>query len=332
MRACREALGAAEGVWIVGGAIRDAALGREVRDVDLAVAGDERQAAREIGRVRRRAGVQALRGVRQLARPGGGWRLARGRHQAARRWNRGGPRPARLHGQRDRGPAGRPGGPAPGPARRAGRPRGAGAARRLGSAASPTTRCGSCGRPGSPPASRSRSIHGPSRSPARRRGGRRSRRASASSRSCACCSPAPSRSRGLQILDELAATPALLPELEALRGVEQNPYHHLDVHGHTMEVLARLIEVEADLEAFVGADGRRRSRAARRAARRRAHPGRRAALRGPLPRSRQAGDARRGRGRPGAVHRPRSRRCAASSASSARACGRAAGSPTTWPT
>ncbi len=59
--------------------------------------------------------------------------------------------------------------------------------------------------------------------------------------------------RGLQLLDELAATPALLPELEALRGVEQNPYHHLDVHGHTMEVLARLIEVEADLEAFVGA-------------------------------------------------------------------------------
>ena len=58
--------------------------------------------------------------------------------------------------------------------------------------------------------------------------------------------------RGLQLLDELAATPALLPELEALRGVEQNPYHHLDVHGHTMEVLARLIEVESDLEAFVG--------------------------------------------------------------------------------
>ena len=58
--------------------------------------------------------------------------------------------------------------------------------------------------------------------------------------------------RGLRLLDELAATPTLLPELEALRGVEQNPYHHLDVHGHTMEVLARLIEVEGDLETFVG--------------------------------------------------------------------------------
>jgi poly(A) polymerase len=62
----------------------------------------------------------------------------------------------------------------------------------------------------------------------------------------------PEPARGLRLLDELAATPILLPELEALRGVEQNPYHHLDVHGHTMEVLGRLIEVEGDLEAFVG--------------------------------------------------------------------------------
>ena len=54
-------------------------------------------------------------------------------------------------------------------------------------------------------------------------------------------------------MDELGAMPGLLPELEALRGVEQNPYHHLDVYGHTMEVLGRLIEVEGDLEAFVGA-------------------------------------------------------------------------------
>ena len=62
--------------------------------------------------------------------------------------------------------------------------------------------------------------------------------------------------RGLKIVDELGATPALLPELEALRGVEQNPYHHLDVYGHTMEVLAQLVEVETNLEAFVGAAAR----------------------------------------------------------------------------
>ena len=58
--------------------------------------------------------------------------------------------------------------------------------------------------------------------------------------------------RGLSLLDKLGATPALLPELEALRGVEQNPYHHLDVYGHTIEVLRRLIEVESRLEEFVG--------------------------------------------------------------------------------
>jgi len=51
VRACREALGEAPGVWIVGGAVRDAALGREVVDVDLAVASDESGAAREIARV-----------------------------------------------------------------------------------------------------------------------------------------------------------------------------------------------------------------------------------------------------------------------------------------
>jgi putative nucleotidyltransferase with HDIG domain len=58
--------------------------------------------------------------------------------------------------------------------------------------------------------------------------------------------------RGLGLLDELDATAAVLPELSALRGVQQNPNHHLDVHGHTIEVLRRLLEVEADLERYAG--------------------------------------------------------------------------------
>lgn len=58
--------------------------------------------------------------------------------------------------------------------------------------------------------------------------------------------------RGLRLLDELEATPAVLPEVAALRGVEQNPNHHLDVHGHTLEVLANLIEVERDLDRYAG--------------------------------------------------------------------------------
>ncbi|MGH2981843.1 MAG: HD domain-containing protein, partial [Solirubrobacterales bacterium] len=58
--------------------------------------------------------------------------------------------------------------------------------------------------------------------------------------------------RGLALMDEMALTGQVLPELEALRGVEQGPNHHLDVHGHTIEVLRRLLEVEADLDRFAG--------------------------------------------------------------------------------
>ncbi len=58
--------------------------------------------------------------------------------------------------------------------------------------------------------------------------------------------------RGLELLDELGATEGVLPELAALRGVEQNPNHHLDVHGHTIEVLANVLEIERDLDRFAG--------------------------------------------------------------------------------
>jgi poly(A) polymerase len=62
----------------------------------------------------------------------------------------------------------------------------------------------------------------------------------------------PAPLRGLELLDELGLTAAVLPEVEGLRGVIQNPNHHLDVHGHTLAVLARLLEVEHDLERFAG--------------------------------------------------------------------------------
>ena len=58
--------------------------------------------------------------------------------------------------------------------------------------------------------------------------------------------------RALELLDDLGATAGVLPELEALRGVEQNPNHHLDVHGHTLEVLRQLLLVESDLERYAG--------------------------------------------------------------------------------
>ena len=58
--------------------------------------------------------------------------------------------------------------------------------------------------------------------------------------------------RGVALLDELGLTAVVLPELEALRGVEQGPNHHLDVFGHTLAVLERTLEVESDLERFAG--------------------------------------------------------------------------------
>ncbi len=51
---------------------------------------------------------------------------------------------------------------------------------------------------------------------------------------------------GLRLLDDLALTPVVLPELDALHGVEQSVYHHLDVHGHTLEVLQAAIDLERD--------------------------------------------------------------------------------------
>jgi putative nucleotidyltransferase with HDIG domain len=58
--------------------------------------------------------------------------------------------------------------------------------------------------------------------------------------------------RGLTLLHELGLMPVVLPELDGLRGIEQGPNHHLDVYGHTVAVLERTLEVEGDLERFAG--------------------------------------------------------------------------------
>ena len=46
---------------------------------------------------------------------------------------------------------------------------------------------------------------------------------------------------GIESMSELGATAVVLPELEAMRGVEQSRFHHRDVYGHTLEVLQRTI-------------------------------------------------------------------------------------------
>ena len=59
---------------------------------------------------------------------------------------------------------------------------------------------------------------------------------------------------GLELADRLGLTAAVLPELSALRGVEQSRFHHLDVYGHTIEVLERELDIERDPAAVFGPD------------------------------------------------------------------------------
>jgi putative nucleotidyltransferase with HDIG domain len=57
---------------------------------------------------------------------------------------------------------------------------------------------------------------------------------------------APRALSGLELMDRTGATAAVLPELVALEGVEQSRFHHLDVNGHTREVLAQTIALIDD--------------------------------------------------------------------------------------
>ena len=251
VRASREALGAAERVWIVGGAIRDAALDSEVTDVDLAVSGDEGEAARAIGRA---AGGPVFR----LSAEFSTWRAL----AADAGWH---VDVARLRGEEVEADlalrdftvnaiavpladlAASPVDPHGG----------------LEDLESGTLRAVSARSFADDPlrilrAARIAAGSGLeideetlalARGDAGRAGEPAGERQLAELRLLLTGADPP---RGLRLLDRLGATPGVLPELEALRGVEQNPYHHRDVHGDTMEVLARLIEVEAELEAFAG--------------------------------------------------------------------------------
>jgi poly(A) polymerase len=50
--------------------------------------------------------------------------------------------------------------------------------------------------------------------------------------------------RGLELLDEHGLTDVVLPELNALKGVEQSRFHHLDVHDHTLAVLDEVTKLD----------------------------------------------------------------------------------------
>jgi poly(A) polymerase len=56
-------------------------------------------------------------------------------------------------------------------------------------------------------------------------------------------------SDGLELMAVHGLTEAVLPELAALRGVRQNEFHHADVHDHTLEVLDAVAALERDAPA-----------------------------------------------------------------------------------
>ncbi len=248
--AVRAALGEGGGAWIVGGAVRDAALGREVTDLDLAVAGEPGLAAKAIAR---ELGAHAF----ELSAQFGTWRVS----VPARGWQvdvtalRGEGIESDL-GERDFtigavavavSGATHPIDPFGGLAdleRGLLRVVGAGSfeadplrllrAARLAAGigleidpATVTLAREGAGRAADPAGERQlaelRQLVG-----------------------------GPDPLRGLALLDELGLTAVVLPELENLRGVEQGPNHHLDVHGHTIAVLERTLAVERDLPRFAG--------------------------------------------------------------------------------
>jgi putative nucleotidyltransferase with HDIG domain len=245
----RQALGGGDGVWIVGGAVRDAALGHDVTDLDLAVAGDPAPVAKAIARG---GDGHAF----ELSAEFGTWRaVARDRSWQVDATALRGPSIEADLAERDFTlgavavplAGGEPIDPREGIAdldRRLLRLvgddgfradplrllRAARLAAELELRVDPET------------AAIARADAALAAGPAGERQLAELRRLMAG----------PDPLRGLALLDELGLTAVVLPELEALRGVEQGPNHHLDVHGHTLAVLERTLEVEADLDRFAG--------------------------------------------------------------------------------
>lgn len=57
---------------------------------------------------------------------------------------------------------------------------------------------------------------------------------------------------GIRLLDEISVLEVVLPELSRLQGMEQTVYHHKDVYEHTLEVLENVVAFEADDYAVLG--------------------------------------------------------------------------------
>lgn len=72
---------------------------------------------------------------------------------------------------------------------------------------------------------------------------------------------APGAAAAVQRLDETGLLPVIFPEIEALKGVTQNDYHHLDVYEHTLATLAVMDRItENPAEFFPGRAGQLQKR------------------------------------------------------------------------
>ena len=56
----------------------------------------------------------------------------------------------------------------------------------------------------------------------------------------------PAPQLGVALMERLGLLEAVLPEVAGPRGVDQNVFHHTDVYGHTLEVLTAVVEIERD--------------------------------------------------------------------------------------
>ena len=64
----------------------------------------------------------------------------------------------------------------------------------------------------------------------------------------------PRAAEGLRLAADLHVLGAVLPELDALQGVEQSHFHHLDVFDHTIEVLNGLAAIDSHLTDYFPED------------------------------------------------------------------------------
>jgi poly(A) polymerase len=247
--AVREALAGAKGVWVVGGAVRDAALGREILDLDLAVAGDPSAVAKAVGRGlgEHAFELSAEFGTWRVVSPRRGWQIdvtaLRGEaieSDLAERDFTIGAVAAPLAGGELLDPY-------------------------AGLADLSEKRLRAVGEESflSDPLRLLRAarlaaeldLELEARTVALARAAADRAAEPAGERQLAELRQlvgGPDPLRGVSLLGELGITPFVLPELETLRGVEQGPNHHLDVYDHTIAVLEHTLEVERDLERFAG--------------------------------------------------------------------------------